>query len=57
MRFLWTIGPLTVFDFTLFHIDTNVIESDDVVVVHHYHDSESEEDGEQGGPDLFGGKQ
>jgi hypothetical protein len=60
MRLLWTIGPLTIFDVTLFNIEsepTRVIESSgDVVVVHHYHDEEDEDGPSQEGPDLFGGK-
>lgn len=50
MRFVWTIGRLTIFDFTLFKVD-EPSENADVVVVHHYNDDEEKPDG----PDLFGG--
>lgn len=40
MRFVWTIGRFTVFDFTIFRIDE---ETDpDVIVVHHHEDDESD---------------
>lgn len=50
MRFVWTIGRLTLFDFTLFRID-EVEGEPDVVVVHHYNDEEEKPDE----PDMFGG--
>lgn len=51
MRFVWTIGRLTLFDFTLFRID-EPNEEPDVVVVHHYNDEEDKPNDE---PDMFGG--
>jgi hypothetical protein len=54
MRFIWTIGPLTIFDFTLFRVDVESSE-EDVIVVRHYYEGE-EEEGQQDGPDLFGSK-
>ena len=52
MRFLFTMGRLTIFNFVLFEIDDNPTEEPDIVVVHH-HDTD---DDESDGPDLFGGK-
>lgn len=49
MRFLLTIGRVTIFDFTLFRIDDETItEEPDVIVVHH-HDPDDDEPG-----DIFG---
>lgn len=50
MRFLITLGRVTVIDFTLFRID-DPIDAPDVVVVHH-HNLEEDEDGPE--DDLFG---
>ena len=51
MRFVWTIGRLTIFDFTLFRIDE---ETDpDVLVVHHHHE---DDEGNNDGPDSIFGK-
>lgn len=52
MRFVWTIGRLTLIDFSFFRIE-DTEEDPDVVVVHHYN---NEGDDENDGPDLFGGK-
>jgi hypothetical protein len=50
MRFLLTIGRLTIFDFRLFEIDDAEQQEPDVIVVHHH-----EEDDESDGPgDIFG---
>lgn len=49
MRFLFTMGRMTIFDFKLFEIDNETNEQPDVIVVHH-HEEEDEDDG----PDLFG---
>lgn len=54
MRFLFTLGRMTVFDFTLFRIE-EVTGDPDVVVVHHYNEGD-EEDKPDGPGDLFGGK-
>lgn len=51
MRFIFTIGRVTIFDFTLFHIG-ELEDKPDVVVVHHYDDDEDKP--EPDGPDLFG---
>lgn len=49
MRFLFTIGRMTIFDFKLFEIDDNeIVEQPDVIVVHHH---EEEDDGPE---DIFG---
>lgn len=48
MRFVWTIGRVTLIDFSLFKFEEDK-EEPDVVVVHHYKDEE-----EDNGPDLFG---
>lgn len=51
MRFLFTIGRVTIIDFTLFRID-DPIDDPDVVVVHHHN---TDDDGDESdGPDLFG---
>ncbi len=51
MRFLFTVGRVTIFDFTLFRID-DPIPDPDVVVVHHH---EADDDDENDGPgDIFG---
>lgn len=50
MRFLLTIGRVTIFDFTLFRIDDGT-ENPDVIVVHHHEDEGNDEND---GPDLFG---
>lgn len=47
MRFLFTIGRLVVWDFTLFEIKDEA-EEPDVIVVHHH------EEDDNGEPDLFG---
>lgn len=47
MRFLLTMGRMTIFDFRLFEIDEST-EEPDVIVVHHH------EDDEEDGPDMFG---
>jgi hypothetical protein len=49
MRFLFTMGRLTVFDFKLFEIDVTADVDPDVIVVHHH-----EEDETEGPEDLFG---
>jgi hypothetical protein len=51
MRFLFTIGRLTLFDFKLFEIEDDQTEQPDVIVVHH-HETEEEDDGPPGG--IFG---
>jgi hypothetical protein len=52
MRFLLTLGRVTVFDFTLFRID-EPIPQPDVVVVHHHNDEDGND--ETDGPgDIFG---
>lgn len=48
MRFLLTMGRMTIFDFRLFEIDDQSTEEPDVIVVHHH------EDDEEDGPDMFG---
>jgi hypothetical protein len=54
MRFVLTIGRMTLFDFTLFRIEeVTPMDDPDVVVVHHYNDGEDDED-KPDGPDLFG---
>ena len=55
MRLVFTLGRMTIFDFTLFNIEDPVVtEEPDVVVVHHYNDNE--DDDKKDGPeeDLFG---
>lgn len=49
MRFLFTLGRVTIFDFTLFRIDDPIPEPD-VVVVHHHTDDDDEPDP----GDIFG---
>jgi hypothetical protein len=53
MRFVLTIGRLTMFDFTLFEIKDRLADPD-VVVVHHYDGSEDESP--DGPRDMFGDK-
>ena len=54
MRFLLTLGRVTIVDFTLFRID-DPIEEPDVIVVHHHETDEEEEDNGPG--DIFGNGQ
>lgn len=55
MRFVFTIGRMTLIDFTFFRIDEPVLTDDpDVVVVHHYNDEEQDDEDKPDGPDLFG---
>jgi hypothetical protein len=56
MRLVFTLGRMTVFDFTLFDINDGVTNDPDVVVVHHYNDDEDEDHTNDGPDDLFGGK-
>lgn len=50
MRFLLTIGRVTIFDFTLFRIDEET--EPDVIVVHHHEDDD--DDNNDGSGDIFG---
>ena len=55
MRIVWTIGRMTVFDFTLFDINDGVASDPDVVVVHHFNDTDDENEDKEGpNDDLFG---
>lgn len=49
MRFLFTIGRMTVFDFKIFEIDDEATEQPDVIVVHHH---EEEDEGPE--DNIFG---
>jgi hypothetical protein len=49
MRFIWTIGRVTLIDFTIFEIQDKEIE-EEVIVLHHHAADEDD------GPDnIFGG--
>lgn len=52
MRFIFTMGRVTIINITLFEV-AEKIEDPDVVVVHHFNDDEDKP--EPG--DLFGGKE
>lgn len=51
MRFVFTMGRLVVFDFTLFRI----IDDEGQMVVVHHHIDDDEDESPDTGPDLFGG--
>ena len=55
MRFVLTIGRMTLFHISLFEIQEPFTDPDaDVVVVHHHY--EDDEDKDDGPSDMFGGK-
>jgi hypothetical protein len=53
MRIRWTVGPIVLFDITVFDVERQE-DKPDVVVVHHYQDDEDEEKKNDPG-DMFGG--
>jgi hypothetical protein len=58
MRFVLTMGRMTLFDFTLFQIQDDItqIDNPDVVVVHHYNDPDDDGEDKPDGPTDFFGK-
>lgn len=54
MRFVFTLGRMTVFDFSLFRIDEAEKDADVVVVHHQYTDGDEEDKPDSG--DIFGGR-